>query len=124
MGWDLNPTGPSQPTQPFVPEPSTSYNPNPAPPTYTNIDAFNLPDPPKDPEPKHPGGFVPYQPSGSDFSNPEPESVTSTSARSPEEIMKAQKFCKYATSALNYDDVPTAIDYLQKCLNLLKTGHE
>lgn len=36
---------------------------------------------------------------------------------------KAQKFCKYAGSALLYDDVPTAIDNLEKALSLLKTGH-
>lgn len=42
----------------------------------------------------------------------------------PEEIEKAQKFCKWASSALNYDDVATAIDNLQKALHLLQSGRE
>lgn len=42
----------------------------------------------------------------------------------PEQIQKAQKYCKYATSALNYDDVKTAIENLNKALNLLQFGKE
>jgi vacuolar protein sorting-associated protein VTA1 len=37
---------------------------------------------------------------------------------------KAQKYCKYASSALQYEDVPTAIDNLQKALRLLQTGKD
>lgn len=43
---------------------------------------------------------------------------------SVEDIGKAQKFIKWAGSALNYDDVPTAILNLQKALHLLTTGQE
>jgi Vta1 C-terminal domain len=32
----------------------------------------------------------------------------------PEQIAKAQKYCKWAGSALNYEDIKTAIDNLQK----------
>lgn len=39
-------------------------------------------------------------------------------------MMKAQKYCKFAGSALQYNDVTTAIDNLQKALLLLTTGHE
>lgn len=42
----------------------------------------------------------------------------------PEKIQKAQKYCKWAASALNYDDVKTAIDNLQKALILLQTGRD
>ena len=42
----------------------------------------------------------------------------------PEMTQKAQKFCKYAVSALDYDDRNTAIDYMNKALNILKTGKE
>ncbi|CAH1117406.1 unnamed protein product, partial [Phaedon cochleariae] len=45
-------------------------------------------------------------------------------APTPEHIQKAQKFSKYATSALNYDDVKNAVDYLQKAMNLLTMGRE
>lgn len=40
----------------------------------------------------------------------------------PEQISKAQKYCKWAGSALNYDDVSEAISNLQKALKLLTTG--
>lgn len=42
----------------------------------------------------------------------------------PEQITKAQKYCKWAGSALNYDDVPEAISNLRKALRLLETGED
>lgn len=39
-----------------------------------------------------------------------------------EDLLKGQKFCKFATSALQYDDIPTAVANLEKALQLLKTG--
>ena len=47
-----------------------------------------------------------------------------SSVASSEQIAQAQKFCKYASSALTYEDVPTAIDNLQKALKLLTNGSE
>lgn len=44
------------------------------------------------------------------------------STLNPELMTKAQKYCKWAGSALTYDDVPTAINNLEKALRLLKTG--
>ncbi|XP_035534259.1 vacuolar protein sorting-associated protein VTA1 homolog isoform X2 [Morone saxatilis] len=43
---------------------------------------------------------------------------------SQEDFTKAQKYCKYAGSALQYEDVGTAIQNLQKALKLLTTGKE
>lgn len=43
---------------------------------------------------------------------------------SPEDFTKAQKYCKYAGSALQYEDVNTAVQNLQKALKLLTTGRE
>lgn len=40
------------------------------------------------------------------------------------QITKAQKYCKFASSALNYEDIPEAISNLQKALQLLKEGKE
>jgi vacuolar protein sorting-associated protein VTA1 len=37
---------------------------------------------------------------------------------------KAQKYCKFAVSALDYDDSSTAIINLTKALTLLKTGKD
>lgn len=47
-----------------------------------------------------------------------------TSSLAPDVVTKAQKYCKYASSALDYDDASTAIQNLSKALNLLQTGHE
>ncbi|XP_078044915.1 vesicle trafficking 1 [Augochlora pura] len=41
-----------------------------------------------------------------------------------DDMNKAQKFIKWAGSALNYDDVPTAVLNLRKALHLLTTGQE
>lgn len=43
---------------------------------------------------------------------------------SPDDFTRAQKYCKYAGSALQYEDVSTAIQNLQKALKLLTTGKE
>ncbi|XP_059211908.1 vacuolar protein sorting-associated protein VTA1 homolog isoform X2 [Centropristis striata] len=43
---------------------------------------------------------------------------------SPEDFTLAQKYCKYAGSALQYEDVGTAVQNLQKALKLLTTGKE
>jgi len=39
----------------------------------------------------------------------------------PEMIAQVQKHCKFAISALNYEDLPTAIDNMEKGLKLLKS---
>lgn len=43
---------------------------------------------------------------------------------SVEQIGKAQKFIKWASSALDYDDVATSVMNLRKALHLLSTGQE
>ncbi|KAM3602682.1 uncharacterized protein V6R79_008764 [Siganus canaliculatus] len=43
---------------------------------------------------------------------------------SAQDFTQAQKYCKYAGSALQYEDVGTAVQNLQKALKLLTTGHE
>lgn len=134
MGWNANPAqqppNPYQPSaqpyqppmQPFQP-PAFNYQPDPLAPGNNASLPFILPDPPKDPEPKHPGGFIPYNPSTSNIPVPN-EAGRSGSSITPEQIAKAQKYCKYVASALTYDDVKTAIENLQKCLRLLQTGED
>lgn len=41
-----------------------------------------------------------------------------------DQMNKAQKLIKWAGSALNYDDVPTAVLNLRKAINLLTTGQD
>lgn len=76
-----------------------------------------------------PGGFVPYVPTG----QPHPATAATIYQPivpvagvqiTPDQMITAQKYCKYAGSALNYDDVNTAIENLQKALKLLSTGSE
>ncbi|KAL2736582.1 vacuolar protein sorting-associated protein VTA1 [Vespula maculifrons] len=43
---------------------------------------------------------------------------------STEQVTKAQKYIKWAGSALNYDDVLTSISNLQKAIHLLTTGQD
>jgi len=45
-------------------------------------------------------------------------------ALKPEDFSRAMKLCKFATSALQYEDAKTAVDNLTKALSLLTTGHE
>lgn len=120
MGWNTNPVNPqtSQQQYPSQPPPAVNIDPNDP---FVN---FRAPSPPKDPEEKNPGGFIPYNPSTSNISSFDPAPKTSSSGLSPEQMMKAQKYCKYAGSALTFDDVTTAVDNLQKALRLLTTGQD
>lgn len=50
-----------------------------------------------------------------------PSSATPpTSSLSPEDNEKAQKYCRFAASALQYEDVQTAVENLHKALALLQ----
>lgn len=40
-----------------------------------------------------------------------------------DDLIKSQKYCKFAGSALQYDDIPTAVKNLEKALKLLTTGN-
>ena len=54
------------------------------------------------------------------YSSPCSNSEASGEAVSPEDVSQAQKLCKFASSALDYDDVTGAVDYLTQALQLLK----
>ena len=43
---------------------------------------------------------------------------------SMDQMSRAQKLCKFAISALDYQDTSTAVDNLTKALTLLQTGRE
>ncbi|CAL8108623.1 unnamed protein product [Orchesella dallaii] len=55
---------------------------------------------------------------------PPPQVGNPSTSLSVEQIAKAQKYCKWAGSALNFDDVNNAIENLEKALTLLKTGED
>ncbi|XP_013184508.1 vacuolar protein sorting-associated protein VTA1 homolog [Amyelois transitella] len=86
--------------------------------------ASQLPPVPYTPDP-NPGGFVPYDPTQQPVTPPTTVYSNSSVAQlTPEQITKAQKYCKWANSALNYDDVQTAITNLRNALELLQTGRD
>ncbi|BES92954.1 Vacuolar protein sorting-associated protein [Nesidiocoris tenuis] len=76
------------------------------------------------------GSFTPFVPPPSASSIPSYSTGASTDGGGAPvkldaaQIAKAQKYCKFAGSALNYDDVTEAISCLQKALRLLQTGED
>jgi len=54
----------------------------------------------------------------SNYSQPGPSA--DSSEISPEDFIKAQKMCKFASSALMFEDIQTAITNLEGCLRILK----
>ncbi|XP_068841301.1 vacuolar protein sorting-associated protein VTA1 homolog isoform X3 [Capricornis sumatraensis] len=95
----------SLPTQPLQPSSST-YDPSNMPSSgYTGIQI-----PPGAHAPANTPAEVPHS--------------TGDIRLTPEDFARAQKYCKYAGSALQYEDVSTAVQNLQKALKLLTTGRE
>jgi len=80
----------------------------------------------------------PSQPSASSYANYPPaasyqrpthsedetptDTGTPSSGLGPDDFQQATKFCKYAISSLQYEDVSTAIDNLTKALRILKSN--
>lgn len=119
------PVGPfSQPPNPLAP--SSFANTLPDPSTVMRA-ASQLPPVPYTPDP-NPGGFVPYDPSQQSVPQSNPlygdASANMAATLTPDQIAKAQKYCKWAGSALNYDDTKTAITNLRNALELLQTGRD
>lgn len=87
-----------------------------------------VPKPRQDPHPTPPQPAVRHNP------NPTPpQPVTSYESPPPRvgsvnlgpaETAKAQKYCKFASSAIEYDDIEGALEYLAKATRLLQTGKE
>lgn len=116
MGFNNFPA-PGQPTIPASGPPSGPTN-------FVTNDPFSnvkAPTPPSEPE-KPPGGWQPYSGSA-DVAAPVAGTMAGVTL-TPDQLTKAQKYCKWAGSALNYEDVKTAIDNLQKALRLLQTGQD
>lgn len=116
-GPSLYPGYPNQPSQSQLP-PSNAYS-SPVKPTVNDT---------LSPRPK--SSNQSYTPETTHYPKPtagyQEDAYSSSSGAqatiSPELIAKAQKHAKYATNALNYDDIPTAISNLEDALKILKTG--
>ncbi|ALC44401.1 CG7967 [Drosophila busckii] len=112
----------TQPTLPPTPSPPAPHI---TPPTAEEVlnNPNKLPSPPVEEE--KPGGFEPYVPNAQpNAAAYQPIIPVAGVHITPDQMITAQKYCKYAGSALNYDDVKTAIENLQKALKLLSTGSE
>lgn len=110
----------SQITPPVVPSSFSNSLPDP---NLAMRAASQLPPVPYTPDP-NPGGFVPYDPSQQPQAPLYGDSTTSVAQLTPDQVAKAQKYCKWASSALNYDDIKTAINNLRSALELLQTGRD
>ena len=130
---------PLEPPASYPPlDPPASYPPNP-PVGYPHDPPGSYPPHPQPiyppaPQPSHPPSYDPASagptrgqlPPASD----PPRSVKAVGgtggmtprALGPEDVAKVQKMCKFASSALDYDDPAGAIEYLQDALALLTTA--
>lgn len=122
MGFNSFPAGPGQTQLPTSGPPSGPTN-------FVTNDPFSnvkAPTPPSEPE-KPPGGWQPYTgpvAGGGAAEVTAPVAAGAGVTLTPDQITKAQKYIKWAGSALNYEDTKTAIDNLQKALRLLQTGQD
>lgn len=145
-GADQQPSEPSSSKMPQMPKPGNPSDPT----TNSDCGGLYIPEVPKDPsdtsgpaaaiippKPTDPFIMTPSIPPELSKPTPIPMSQNNQSKSSiaearflaangaplnPEDILKGQKYCKFAVSALQYDDIPTAVDQLQKALKLLTTG--
>ncbi|XP_045196146.2 vacuolar protein sorting-associated protein VTA1 homolog [Mercenaria mercenaria] len=130
------------------PDPSQGYSPAPGPSSYqpgpstyqpgpSASDSLNLPGNDPSPNGAQPGTHAPpstpQDPQNS--TKPAPQQVSFNTDWKPpantngvdlntQHYQKAMKYCKYASSALQYEDSKTAIDNLTKALTLLTTGKD
>ena len=82
------------------PSPATSYSPQPAP---------AQPTPAANPLPQAAGSPIP---------------LSGFAQLSREQIAQAQKYCKFALSSLDYNDLQSGANFMEKALRLLRTGRE
>jgi vacuolar protein sorting-associated protein VTA1 len=107
-GWS-QPSEPPPPTHQPPPPSQPSYEPPPSQPAYQF---------PVNPQPIH-------QPPQASFQQPSvPQHAGGKVSLATEQTKKAQKYCKFAISSLDYEDTGTAIINLQKALHLCQTGQD
>lgn len=104
IGFSVTPPAPSGVTLPPGAQPVLPPVPKPVPKPRQLL--------PQDPGPEEPSSS--YQ----------PPVAASGIELGPAEIARAQKLCKHASSALDYEDVQGAIEILCKATRLLQTGRE
>lgn len=124
---------PSAPAEPFVPSPmsaspspATQVPPQPSPQIPTKLPSQFAPPPPAPQEPSAPPAWsapppvVPAAPAPVLTSAPAPAPApVPTTTMHHKDLNQAQKHAKWAISALNFEDVPTAVQELRNALAML-----
>ncbi|PSN54559.1 Vacuolar protein sorting-associated protein VTA1 [Blattella germanica] len=105
----------------YVPPTTPSRTPTSQPGGFMPFNPTHIPTTPTDVGPSSFPGYSNYNTAGNGNGGTTGEGGVKLT---PEQITKAQKYCKWAGSALNYDDVSTAVTNLQKALRLLQTGQD
>lgn len=99
-------------------------------PSGFDLPGESVPGPSNEEEPPRAPVVTPTTPAPATPTIPVTPSFPTTPAASgstnltPVQIEKAQKYCKWAASALTYEDVKTAVDNLHKALKLLELGQD
>ncbi|CAH1799299.1 unnamed protein product [Owenia fusiformis] len=116
------------PANQYQPPPTSQYPPPTNLPTPNNNGQYPggshaPPTTPSDP-PRAAGGYVapPAQPQQAASWTPPPNA--GNVQLKADDYQKAMKYCKYASSALQYEDTKTAVDNLTKALTLITTGQD
>ncbi|KAI5786357.1 Vta1 like-domain-containing protein [Peziza echinospora] len=109
-----SPPPPPRPPQ-FVP---SSPKPQPPPPPPQNMHNYYTNSPASTPAAQN-YAQQPPPPQQNYYNQPAPPPPPPTAAVDEESITKAQKHAKWAISALNYDDIPTAVKELRAALKVL-----
>ena len=119
VGFNIQPPAPG-PSDQSGPPPSISDWQQPAPQSTMEVKPT--------PKPRHsappPQATPSYDQYGGGGWETQPPPATTGVQLGPHEISKAQKLCKFASSALEYEDVQGAMEYLGKAMKLLQTGKE
>ncbi|KAL5263882.1 hypothetical protein ACHWQZ_G005081 [Mnemiopsis leidyi] len=139
-GVDAQPEQPPQPS--YDPQPQPTYNPPtqpsypPAQPAYNppTQPAYNPPaqpayNPPPQPTYNQPAPAASSQPAVTGVTNPGAGELlrldcTQFTNLDYHQIERIQKLCRFAGSALNYQDYKTTLDNLQRAINLIRVGRE
>jgi len=111
---------PSDPAQPLQPPPPADINPYTNPTPFQNTGGQQPYTSPVNP----PAPVIPPTQQFQHMNVQPPPSGGGSVKLSVDQVTKAQKYCKYAISSLDYEDMPTAVLNLQKALHLCKTGRE
>lgn len=98
-----------------VPDPASSPTPTPRN-THPPVQPTPVQAPPTQPPPTQPSSYG-TRPTGN-------VPMSGMAQLTPTQVQQVKKYCKFASSALDYGDNEGAVDFMEKSLRLLRTGKE